>query len=130
MLIHLWWLYRTSDLLASAVAAFLDATYKYKLVPRPISLPEAQWSNVVKSCASLSPDFFPDEWALPYPRVIYRASPEELSIEFPSTAGTHKMRGDVQVSTLTTVDGAYPTEKVPYMGQDAVQDNSSIQRRS
>jgi hypothetical protein len=130
MLIHLWWLYRTSDLLVGAVAAFLDATYKHTLAPHPFSLPEVQWSNVVQNCASLSPDFFPDEWNLPYPRVIYRANPEEFSIEFPSSAGTHKMRGDVQVRTLTTVDGAYPAEKLPYMGQGTVQDESSIQRRS
>jgi hypothetical protein len=128
MLIHLWWLYRTSDLLTTAVASFLDATYKFKLAPKPITLPEARWSNVVQSCASLSPEFFPDEWVLPYPRVIYRSNPEELSIEFPSTAGVHKMRGDVQVRTLTTVDSVYPTEKVPYMGSDAVP--TSLERRS
>ncbi len=130
MLVHLWWFYRTSDLLVASISAFLDATYNYKLVPKPFGLPEAQWSSVVQKCASISPEFFPDEWTLPYPRVIYKASPEELSIEFPSTAGTHKMRGDVLVRTLTTIDSTYPTEKVPYMGQDAVRDHSMIQRRS
>ena len=130
MLIHLWWLYRTSDLLTGAVAAYLDTTYRHKLTPQAAKLPEANWSGVVQRCAALSPEFFPDEWALPYPRAIYRQSPEELSIEFPSAAGTHKMRGDVQVRTLTTVDGTYPTEKVPYMGKDAVEDKASIQRRS
>lgn len=130
MLIHLWWLYRTSDLLADAIAAFLDATYKHTLAPQPVGLPEANWSSIVQRCAALSPEFFPDECSLPYPRAIYRASPEEISIEFPSAAGTHKMRGEVQVRTLTTVDGVYLTEKVPYMGKDAVKDKTSIQRRS
>lgn len=130
ILIHLWWLYRTSDLLATAVASFLDAKYKFKLAPKPTTLPEARWSQVVQRCALLSPEFFPDECVLPYPRVIYRSNPEELSIEFPSTAGVHKMRGDVQVRTLTTVDSVYPTEKVPYMGCDAVPVNTSLERRT
>lgn len=130
MLIHLWWLYRTSDLLVTAVTSFLDATYKYKLTPTLCMFPEARWSHVVERCAALSPEFFPDEWVLPYPRVIYKANPEELSIEFPSTAGTHKMRGDVEVRMLTTVDGAYPIEKVPYMGRDAAPVNTSLERRS
>ena len=130
MLIHLWWLYRTSDLLAIAVTSFLDATYKFKLVPKPMSLPEARWSTVLRQCATLSPEFFPDEWDLPYPLVIYIANPEQLSIDFPSTAGAHKMRGDVQVRTLTTVDGTYPTEKVPYMGCDAVSKYSTVERRN
>lgn len=130
MLIHLWWIYRTSDVLATAITSFLDATYKYKLTSKPASLPEAEWSRVVQHCASLSPEFFPDEWGLPYPRVIYRASPEEVSIEFPSTAGTHKMHGHVLVRTLTTVDGVYPREKAPYMGTDAAPSGDSIQRRS
>lgn len=130
ILIHLWWLYRTSDLLATAVASFLDAKYKFKLAPKPTTLPEARWSQVVQRCALLSPEFFPDECVLPYPRVIYRSNPEELSIEFPSTAGVRKMRGDVQVRTLTTVDSVYPTEKVPYMGCDAVPVNTSLERRT
>ncbi|MBN8488496.1 MAG: hypothetical protein J0M20_12340 [Burkholderiales bacterium] len=130
MLIHLWWIYRTSDLLVASVAAYLDATYKHKLTPHLTEIQEANWSSVVQRCASLSPEFFPDEWTLPYPRAIYRQMPEELSIEFPSNAGAHKMRGEVQVRTLTTVDGTYPKEKVPYMGRDAVEDNVSIQRRA
>ena len=130
MLIHLWWMYRTSDLLTDAIAAYLDATYKHKLAPVRVNTPEVDWSGVVQRCAAMSPEFFPDEWALPYPRAVYRRSPEELSIEFPSTAGTHKMRGVVQVRTLTTVDGAYPKENVPYMRKDLVGDEGSIQLRN
>lgn len=130
MLIHFWWIYRTSDLLTDAVTTYLDATYRHTLTPLSVSLPEANWTNVVQRCAALSPEFFPDEWSLPYPRAIYVADPEEISIEFPSSAGTHKIRGDVQVQTLTTVDSEYPSEKVPYLGADAVNDKSTIQRRS
>lgn len=129
MLIHLWWLYRTSELLTTAIASFLDATYQYKLVPQRHELPEAKWADVVRRCASISPEFFPDEWELPYPRVIYSPSPEQLSIEFPSTAGIHKLQGDVKVRTLTTVDGAHPTEKLPYLGQDAVKEDQTIEHR-
>jgi hypothetical protein len=130
MLIHLWWLYRTSDLLVDAIAAYLDSSYKVSLTPQAAKLSEAKWADVLQRCSALSPEFFPDEWSLPYPRAVYRESPQEFSIEFPSTAGTHKIRGEIQVRTLTTVDGAYPIEQVPYIGKDASRTNTAIQRRS
>lgn len=118
MLVHLWWLYRTSELLATAIASHLDATHKHKLVPQRYELAEARWADVVQRCASISPEFFPDEWTNPYPRVIYAPKPEQLAIEFPSSAGIHRFHGDVKVRTLTTVDGAHPTERVPYFGRN------------
>lgn len=51
MLMHLWWLYRTSDLLTVAIASYLDAAYKYKLTPVRFELPEAKWADVVRNCA-------------------------------------------------------------------------------
>lgn len=120
MLMHLWWVYRTSELLEIAIAANLVANHGYKLAPGRYQLAEARWSDVVFRCASISPEFFPNEWDLPYPRVLYVPDPEQVSIEFPCTAGVHRLRGDVKVRTLTTVDGSHPKEKMPYFGADAV----------
>ena len=67
---------------------------------------------------------------LPYPRVIYTENPEQLSIEFPSAIGSHKMAGNVRIRVLTTVDGAYLTEKVPYFGKDATPRDDTIVLRT
>lgn len=130
MLMHLWWLYRTSDLLTVALASHLDATYGYKLSPVRLEQTEARWADVVRNCASISPEFFPDEWRLPYPRVVYAPNPEQLNLEFPSSAGVHRLTGDVRVRVLTTVDSTHRTEKMPYFGQDAVSTAGSVERRS
>lgn len=129
MLMHIWWLYRTSDLLTVALVSYLNATHKYRLAPVQIKQSEAKWADIVRNCALISPEFFPDEWGLPYPRVVYAPSPEQLSIEFPSSAGSHRLAGDLNVRVLTTVDGAHRTEKLPYFGQDAVNTEGTFQRR-
>lgn len=128
MLIHFWWLYRISDLLTVAITSYLDATYKYKLCPESVAQKEMEWAGVVSGCSRITPEFFPDEWDLPFPRVIYAKSPEKLSVEFPSSARAHRFSGDVQVRVLTTVDGAYTSEKMPYLGRDIVKDENIARR--
>lgn len=129
MLMHLWWLYRTSDLLTVAITSYLDATYKHKLSPARFELSEAKWADVVRNCSLIKPEFFPDECDIPFPRVVYASNPEQLSIEFPSSAGVHRLTGNLNVRVLTTVDGTHQSEKMPYIGRDAVDAKGSIDRR-
>lgn len=129
MLMHIWWLYRISDLLSSTIASLLSVKHKHALLPSSFSLPEAQWANVVASCSKISPEFFPDEWRLPYPLVIYSQSPEQLSIEFPSAAGVHRMTGEAKVRVLATLDGTHLQEKVPYVGIEPVSNDRSVIKR-
>lgn len=114
MLMHFWWLYRIGDLLSTAITSFVSATYGQVLVPVAYSLPEAKWDDVSKQCAALTPDFFPNEWGASYPRVIYQQIPELLTLEFPTSVRGHKMIGEIEIRTMTTVDGEHPNERVPY----------------
>lgn len=128
MLMHLWWLYRTSELLTETVTAALRQLHGYTLVPRPHAMSELDWSGLLSRCAAISPEFFPDECRLPYPRVVCAPTHQALSIEFPSAAGVHRLSGEMKVRVMTTVDGAHPNEKLPYFGADALNTERTIAR--
>jgi hypothetical protein len=114
MLMHLWWIYRTGDLLGECVRSAIFAKHGAKISLVKKEFPEMQWAAVVERCSKLPPDFFPDEVNKPYPRVIYIKSPECLTLEFPSSARAHKLLGEYRISAFSTVDGAHPSEQAPY----------------
>ena len=111
MMFHFWWLYRTGDLLADTICTVLRAKHKYELEEAP------QDSNllleVAKRCANLRPEFFPDEIEKSYPRILHQPSPCMLTIEFPSSAQSHRV-GEMQVCTSIVIDGAHLSNKMPY----------------
>jgi hypothetical protein len=114
MLLHLWWLYQTGDLLSTAVATALRVQHTHELSVARQDFPEEKWSEVVRRCAAIKPEFFPDETSKPYPRILYQVVPCALTLEFPTTARGHRL-GAMQVSTAFTVDGAHLSNKLPYM---------------
>lgn len=116
MLLHFWWLYRIGELLTTTIASILQTSKSYTLVPQPRPYTELKWDELVRRCAELQPDFFPDEVQKPQPLVIYNPSAESVTVKFPSGVRPHRMVGDFTVITMLTVDGAHPTEKLPYMG--------------
>ncbi|WP_290867861.1 hypothetical protein [Aquabacterium sp.] len=119
MLIHLWWIYKTGDLLRDCVRSVIYSKYGEKITPMKKDFPEMQWASVVARCSKLPPDFFPDEIDKPHPRIIYANSPECLTLEFPSSARAHRLLGEYRISAFSTVDGAHLTEQAPYFNYSA-----------
>lgn len=112
MMFHLWWLYRVGDLLADTIHTVLRTKHGYELTEVSQGFSDLLL-EVIRRCAELRPEFFPDEVKKPYPRIVYRSVPCILTIEFPSLARGHRV-GKMRVSTSLTVDGEHLSNKVPY----------------
>jgi hypothetical protein len=119
MLMHLWWIYRTGDLLSECVVSMIHAKHGVQISPAKREFPEMQWSAVVERCSKLPPDFFPDELEKPHPRLIFSKEQECVTLEFPSATRAHRLLGEYRVSAFSTVDGAHPSEQMPYFNYAA-----------
>jgi hypothetical protein len=115
MMLHLWWLFRIGELLAEAVRTALHVKHTHTLVDGPVVADDAKWAEVVRRCGGLKPEFFPDEIAKPYPRILFQPSPRQVILEFPTSARGHKLAGTMTVVTALNVDMAHPANKMPYM---------------
>lgn len=117
MMLHLWWLYRVGDLLADTIHTVLRTKHEYELTEVSQSSSDLLL-EVIRRCAELRPEFFPDEVKKPYPKIVYRSAPCILTIEFPTSAHGHRV-GAMQVSTSLIVDGAHLSNKMPYFPKNA-----------
>ena len=117
MMLHLWWLFRIGELLAEAVRTALHVNHAHSLVATPVEPGDTKWVEVVRRCGGLKPEFFPDEIVKPYPRILFQPSPNQVILEFPTSARGHKLLGTTTVVTAFNVDMAHPTNKMPYMAQ-------------
>lgn len=124
LMVHLWWLYRTGDLLANTVTGALHALHKTQLSEQCLSAPDIRWEALLGRCAKLRPEFFPDEVDKPYPRVLFQPNGPSVSIEFPTAARGHRV-GPMQVRTQLTVDGEHPSNKLPYFGKGGYGESNS-----
>lgn len=115
MLMHLWWIYRTGDLLSECVTSVIHAKHGVQISPAKGDFSEMQWSKVVERCSKLPPDFFPDEVEKPHPRLIYNKEAECVTLEFPSATRAHRLLGEYRVSAFSAVDGSHPSEQMPYI---------------
>jgi len=116
ILMHLWWLYRIGDLLSTAIATALRARHAYTLAVTPQTTGESNLGVVLERCAKIRPEFFPDELSKPYPRIVFQSAPPAVTFEFPTTARGIRLGPELRVVTQFTIDGAHPTEKMPYFG--------------
>lgn len=113
MMMHFWWIYRIGDLLADTTIGAVKALYSHDIVETPQKSPDDKWHLLATSCATLRPEFFPDEAQKPYPRILCRPDCNELSLEFPTSARGHKVPS-MQVSMVFKVDDAHLSNKMPY----------------
>lgn len=118
MLMHLWWLYRIGDLLASTAITALRIQHGHELQENHQVMPEGKWEEVIRRCSELKPDFFPDEIFKPYPRVLFQAKSHSMTLEFPTTARGHRA-GEMRITTALSVDVEHRTNKLPYMAPKA-----------
>lgn len=117
MMLHLWWLYRVGDLLAGTIHTVIRTKHGYELIEVSQGSSDLML-EVVRRCAELRPEFFPDEAQQPYPKIVYRTAPYILTIEFPTSARGHQV-GAMQVSTSLVVDGTHLSNKMPYFPRNA-----------
>lgn len=117
LMVHLWWLYHTGDLLARTVTGALRAMHGVQLPELSTVAPDLRWDELISRCAKLRPDFFPDEVSKGYPRILYQASGPTVTLEFPTVTRGHRV-GPMHVQTHITVDGNHPSNKLPYFGND------------
>lgn len=118
MMFNLWWLYRIGDLLTEAIDVALNTLHGYELIEAPTDAPNNEWVEVVRRCALLKPEFFPDESNMPYPRIIFPKNGSSASLEFPTSARGHKV-GEMRVTTTIKVDFSHPFNKLPYCPEDS-----------
>lgn len=119
LMIHLWWLYRTGDVLANTVTGALHALHGVHLVEQSLTAPDIRWETLLDRCAKLRPEFFPDEVGKPYPRILFQPNGPSISIEFPTTARSHRV-GPMKVRAQLTIDEDHPSNKLPYFGNGIV----------
>ena len=117
MMLHLWWLYRVGDLLADTIHTVLYTKHGYELTEVSQDCSDLLL-EVIRRCAELRPEFFPDEVKKPYPKIVYRSAPCILTIKFPTSARGHRV-GEMRVSTSLTVDGEHLSNKMPYFPKNA-----------
>ncbi len=115
MLLHLWQIFRVGEALAEAVTTFVRTKHSLELQLSPDIGGFPEWSSVIANCASLPPEFFPDETAKPYPLVLYNPRDGEVALEYPGTARGIQLDPNAQIRVAFTVDGNHLCNKMPYM---------------
>jgi len=102
LMLHLWWLYKSGDLLATALDTILRVVHKEQVQERAAAFDHANLGLLLKRCAGVRPEFFPDETSKPYPRIVCRPDLTALSLEFPTTARGHRVK-EMRISTVLGV---------------------------
>lgn len=115
MMLHMWWLFRIGEQLAEAVRTALRVKHGHILEELPVEPGDSRWDEVVRRCAALKLEFFPDEVSKPYPRILFQAVPTVATLEFPAFALGQKVPSGMTITSALTVDMAHPSNKLPYM---------------
>lgn len=123
MLLHWWWLYRSSELLARVVehaSASIPANAAVAADP-PVATPGAvePWSDLCQAVASLRADFMPDEVRQPYPMVVVTRLADSMRLRFPAGRRANAIRGEAKFTNLLSIDEVGQAYKLPYFGNDA-----------
>lgn len=119
MLIHLCWLYRIGNLLSDTIKTTLQATYGHTHVEQSQITDSPDWCAVLERCAQLKPEFFPDELEKPYPRILYQAQPQSVTLEFPTTVRGLRFGSELRISTQFSVDSMHRQFKLPYFSKQS-----------
>lgn len=117
MMMHLWWLYRTGELLSITIKGAMDNFYGMNITSNAEPFNDSDLLSVIRSCADLKLKFFPDEVKQLYPRILLQKDNEKLSIEFP-TKFLGRFPENMRIITNIKIDGAHPTNKMPYFGTE------------
>lgn len=116
-LLHLWWLYRVGDLLASTLLSAIRHYSQEAITVSKKSSEGLAWNELLARLSALKPEYYPDELGKPQPLAVLALKPSIFSIEFPSKARGIPMNPlDLRVTTDLTVDMNYRTNKMPYFG--------------
>ena len=116
-LLHLWWLYRIGELLANTLSSAIAQLSNVKVVASSRSNGGLPWTELLAKLTAMKPEYYPDELKKPQPLAILSLQPSTFSVEFPSKArGIPINPTDLRVSTDLTLDGNYPSNKMPYFG--------------
>ena len=117
MRIHLWWLYKMGDLLATAIEAAIEGVHKEKLTLDSCEFDVPNLLDVLRRCSMLPLRFFPDEVKRPYPTIQISDDGAQLVMEF-----AKRLRGGFPVGmkfrTTITVDKEHKANKLPYYGSE------------
>lgn len=118
--IHVWWLYKMGDLLATAIDGAIDGIHGEKLLLSPCELDVPDLITMLTKCSNLPLRFFPDETKKPYPTIQLSNNNTQLIMGF-----SKKLRGKfpakMQFHTTLTVDKEHLTNKLPYFGNQYAQ---------
>lgn len=119
MLLHFWWLYRSSELMAAVLCAAVGHPTAVDATPAD-NASASPWPELCARIAALSADFLPDEMTLPYPLVVYDPTKAALKMRFPSGRLPRRPQGPMALTALLTLDAPGQPYKIPYMGRDEV----------
>ncbi len=135
MLLHWWWLYRSSQLLAKVVeqattqpertsrssAGTSGAVSSDGVGPpvKPTQTTPAAFELLCRRVADIRADFMIDETHQPFPLVLLNKAANSMRIAFPAGRRPNSIIGEVKFTQLITVDEAGQAYKMPYMGRNA-----------
>jgi hypothetical protein len=120
MLVHWWWLYRISELLADVVELNLGS----KILPvadsagvgvAPMEAVDA-WVSLCHAIAAIPPDFMPDESDKSYPLVVVPPSGARMRMEYPAPRRPNKFDPEAKITAMLTIDAGGQPYKLPYIG--------------
>ncbi|KGW92102.1 hypothetical protein [Burkholderia pseudomallei] len=116
MMLHFWWLYRSSQLMANV----LRQTLGKSITPakEDVANIDTSWVELCKYVGSLPPHFFPDESLLPYPLIRFDRSTNKLHLRFPAGRQPSNFRTGLRLTAFITIDDGGQPYKIPYTGND------------
>jgi hypothetical protein len=115
MLMHWWWLYRTSELLANVIELTIGDRLQ---TPKEALEASEKWVALCRNISAISPDFMPDEVERPYPLVIAHPSGNSLRLKFPAGRKANQVTADAKLTALITIDEGGQQYKLPYVSTD------------
>jgi hypothetical protein len=116
ILMHFWWVYQISEVLCQCIDATLQFDHGVTVNERPSTLAPEKWAQLCLACSQITPAFFLDECAKPYPIIICPPDMSSVELQFPTSRRPlgHK---SMDISLLLTLSEQSRAFVMPYFQQ-------------
>lgn len=113
MLMHFWWVYQISEALCQCIDSTLQADHGIVVKEQPPTKAPEKWAQLCLACSQITPAFFLDECAKPYPIVICPPDMASVELQFPTPRRPLGYKS-MEISILFTMSEQNRSIVLPY----------------
>ncbi len=114
LFLHLWWLFKVDDLLATTIEVIVRSAHSYEIPLVSVPYPDDEFLSVLQFMNRVDWHFFPDELEKPFPKVLL--GEDRLRLAFGSWTRGRSFPREAKITTSFGVDTGHLCNRLPYLG--------------